>query len=529
MRITNQMISGNSLRNMQKSMSAVNKVTQQMTTGKKISQASEDPVIAIRALKLRTTVNQLDQYKEKNIPDAQSWYEITSTSLTNITKRIESVEDYCVQGSTDSFNSTDRGAIIDALKQLKDMIYKEGNSSYAGRYLFSGYKTDRPLTFTETENTDIYSYDIKQTFTAKDFETKNVVVNSVQWENAQGYIAAPNTYQQPDPKMVYKLALAYDEIEEKNNAGDTVLKITAKDASGNNINISGLYTRTLEANQKDQYYDVASNGVNIIKETGEIILGEAAYNLLKTAASIEVDYAKTKFDASDLRPEHYFQCTQYTEQVDGSDPKVINYTGPFQIDKETGEYVLDAFGNRVYDKQAIYYEVNFNQSVQVNTEGREVISHNTAAHINDLIDALQYLKDAEEGQVRLKAMLEDVNYSSNPDAVEQINRMLSDIDVEIAVRKENMQKTFSNSITIFQGYMSEVSSMISDVGSRMAKLSMIETRVTEQYAAFKELKSSNEDAETDEVIIDFNEAGLVYESALAATSRVMNKTLLDYL
>ena len=61
MRITNQMITGNSLRNMQKSMNAVNKVTQQMTTGKKVSQASEDPVIAIRALKLRTTVNQLQQ------------------------------------------------------------------------------------------------------------------------------------------------------------------------------------------------------------------------------------------------------------------------------------------------------------------------------------------------------------------------------------------------------------------------------------------------------------------------------------
>ncbi len=50
MRITNQMITGNSLRNMQKSMSEVNTVTQQLTTGKKISKASENPVTAIRAL-----------------------------------------------------------------------------------------------------------------------------------------------------------------------------------------------------------------------------------------------------------------------------------------------------------------------------------------------------------------------------------------------------------------------------------------------------------------------------------------------
>ena len=43
MRITNQMVTGNSLRNMQKSMSEVNKRTEQMTSGKKISQASDDP------------------------------------------------------------------------------------------------------------------------------------------------------------------------------------------------------------------------------------------------------------------------------------------------------------------------------------------------------------------------------------------------------------------------------------------------------------------------------------------------------
>ena len=58
---------------------------------------------------------------------------------------------------------------------------------------------------------------------------------------------------------------------------------------------------------------------------------------------------------------------------------------------------------------------------------------------------------------------------------------------------------------------------------------MISTRVDEQFAAFKELKSKNEDTETDSAIIEFNQAELVYESALAATSNIMQTTLLDYL
>ena len=133
MRITNQMISNNSLRNMQKTMANVDNRTTQMETGKKITKASEDPVVAVRALKLRTMVTQLEQYKDKNIGDAESWLKITTTSLDNITSRLEDIQSYCTQGSTDSFKTSDRSAIIDVLKEMQDMINSEGNSTLAIR------------------------------------------------------------------------------------------------------------------------------------------------------------------------------------------------------------------------------------------------------------------------------------------------------------------------------------------------------------------------------------------------------------
>lgn len=509
MRITNQMVTGNSLRNMQKSMSAVNKATETMTSGKKISQASDDPVIAVRALKLRTTVNQLEQYKKKNIPDADSWLKITTTSLDNITKRLTDIQSYCVQGSTDSFNSTNRSAIIDSLKALQEMLYSEGNSTYAGRYIFSGYKTERSLAFRETEDTSIYSYDITQHFDAKALDTKQVVLDGVDYTKVDDYIADPTTYTQPNPEQVYRLNLAYEGIDSTNNNGDTVLALKAVDANGNPIDLSGFTTTVMETNQADDYYRVGADDIHIIKETGEIIFGENVYNTLKQADDISVRYAKKKFDGGDLRPEHYFDCTLYTKQQDGS-VKDVAYSRP-----EAG--------------QKIFYEVNFNQSLQVNTEGNQLISEEMTNDINDLIYTLEDLRAAEETQTKLKSMLEDSQYSSSDDAVKQINAMLTDINVEIAVKKENLQKTFSANITNFQNYLSDVSAMQSDVGSRMTKLEMIGTRVDEQYAAFKELKSSNEDAETDETVTAFKEANLVYESALAATGNAMRKSLLDYI
>ncbi len=509
MRITNQMITGNSLRNMQKSMSAVNKTTQQMTTGKKISQASEDPVIAIRALKLRTTVNQLQQYKEKNIPDATSWFDISTTSLDNITKRIEDITTYCVQGSTDSFNSDDRNAIIDSLKQLQEMLYEEGNATYAGRYIFSGYKTDRSLTFIDTEDVSKYSYDITQSFDPTAMDTKNVVLEGVDYTQVDAYIDGTANYEQPNPEQVYRLNLAYENITDTNNDGENVLTLTATNTAGGNMDLSAFTVTVITEDDVDNYYNVGPDDIHVIEETGELIFGENVYNTLKTAETIDVTYAKTSFLAGDLRPEHYFDCTQYTVQIDGS-VKEVDYDRP-----EEG--------------QAIYYEVNFNQSIQVNTEGNQVISEEMSNDINDLIYALTDLTEAEEAKARLENMLEDVQYFSREEAVDQINRMISDLETEIAVKRENMQKTFSNNITNFQNYMSVVSAMQSDIGSRMSKLEMIGTRVDEQFAAFKELKSKNEDTETDSAIIEFNQAELVYESALAATSNIMKTTLLDYL
>ena len=507
MRITNQMITNNSLRNMQKTMSNVDKRATQMTTQKKISAASEDPVIAVRALKLRTTVSQLEQYKEKNIGDAESWFKITTTSLDNITSRLEDVQAYCTQGATDSFNTSDRSAIIDVLRQMQDMINSEGNSTYAGRYIFSGYKTDRSLAFNETDDIRNMSYDIVQHMTPMDLELKNVVLDGVDYTKVDSYINAPATYTKPDKEQVYRLNLAYEKINQTSSQGVNTLSITAVDGDGNNISLPApTVKKTTDA---ASYYRVGPDEINVIEETGEVIFGENIYNTLKRAADIQISYSKNQFEAGDLRPEHYFDCTQYTKQSDGT-IKTVDY---------------DAYEKR----QAVYYEVNFNQSIQVNTEGKDIINDTMSNDINDLIYTLKELQDAEEAEKKLKDMLSDVQYASNEDAVKQINIMLDDINVEIAIKKENMQKTFASNITRFQTYMDEVSAMQSDVGSRMTKLEMIKVRVAEQLSTFKDLKSENEDVSTEEAAMNYTEANLVYEAALAATSNVVKTSLLDYL
>ena len=70
MRITNSMIRNNTSNNMSTNKGYVDTLNTQMSTQKKIDRPSDDPVIAIRALRLRSSLSEINQYYEKNIPDA---------------------------------------------------------------------------------------------------------------------------------------------------------------------------------------------------------------------------------------------------------------------------------------------------------------------------------------------------------------------------------------------------------------------------------------------------------------------------
>ena len=67
MRITNQMMINSSMANIQVNKKQVNTLDTQLSTQKKINKPSEDPIIAIRALRLRASLNEVTQYLKKNI------------------------------------------------------------------------------------------------------------------------------------------------------------------------------------------------------------------------------------------------------------------------------------------------------------------------------------------------------------------------------------------------------------------------------------------------------------------------------
>ena len=152
MRITNKVMQNNALVNINNNKVTQDMLNTQLATGKKVNRPSEDPIVAIRALRLRSDVDQVTQYLKKNVPDAESWLKLTEGALKTTVSVLKDMIEQCEKGASDQLKTEDRKVIIESLNKLYQEVYDTGKGDYAGRYIFTGYRTDTSLTFgTQTE------------------------------------------------------------------------------------------------------------------------------------------------------------------------------------------------------------------------------------------------------------------------------------------------------------------------------------------------------------------------------------------
>ena len=133
MRITNKIMQRNNLSNINTNKVYQDKLSTQMSTQKKINRPSDDPVVAIRALRLRSNVTEITQYYSKNIPDAESWLSVTEDALKNLTQIMTNMISQCTKGSNGALKTEDRQIILEQMKALGEEVYSTGGADYAGR------------------------------------------------------------------------------------------------------------------------------------------------------------------------------------------------------------------------------------------------------------------------------------------------------------------------------------------------------------------------------------------------------------
>lgn len=623
MRMTNKIMQNNSLYNINNNKIAQDKLSTMMATQKKITKPSDDPVIAIRALRLRTSVSEMTQFYEKNAPDANSWLDVTAQALKTVNDVLTDMGKLANKGNNKDFGSEDLQVLMGQLKSLRDEFYSTGNTDYAGRYIFTGFRTDTPLSFkedVEKEPKGYPDYSITENKGILDFDILNCTdinklagLNKNNWEDTN--------YDNIDEKLVtngdiHRLRLAYDVLKEgavpnitytvptTNAAGNKLegaatinggtiavgtdnvpaegviaklpagtevtvgtetvklteettvtfdatgqaelpigTKITKADgtsgtASGTaslanqpaDITLTGQTQKEIPAaditsakvtDDPDPYDQmIAANSATppkelilFIPETGEILFSNTAYDKyaaqMTEESAINVTYNKNSWKDGDLRPEHYFTCTKTALDENGNE--------------DTTNYNF----NRSPLDQKIEYDVGYNQKIQVNTMASEVFGHGLDRDIDDLERALNKLSDIDATKKDLETVMKGM--SEDDPKYNDIRLKYEAADKAYSYMRDNVHNMFGSAITKMQGHLNATNEAVTENGTRSQRLDLISNRLMDQRSNFQTLKSENEDIDIAEVVIQLTSTELTYNSALMATGKIMQTSLMNYI
>ena len=522
MRITNSMMTANTKANINTNKVNADKLNTMTASGQKITRPSDDPVVAIRAMRLNTSLTELEQYYGKNIPDADAWFTDTETALTQTDDVLSSIREKLNQASSQENVTSNVKDILEELKQLKDQVYAIGNADSAGRTVFTGYRTGEMLTFMEQ---DTIKYEITEKFTKDELETFKYVKGTASINDAgQAFIGNTvydgtlNIYNEEMVEEVtaYRIRLSYDNLDENITVDGAPFTVNKKSISG------------LDQDAIDDIYTPTS-GANFIKETGELILSKDAYDTLIQAGGISINYEKSDWQKGDLRPEHYFMCK--TPKV-ATDPRTYSATYPNGIEYnynrlDAGKPVTSG-GDKIqgFIEQDLSYEIAFNQTIVINTHASDVYSHDIGRDIDELIKVTQQMVNAEDKVSRLQNKIDN---ATDEEELKKLNVTMGALKKEEALVKEKMHSMYTSAITAFKGYSDDVNKQIANLGALTARLEMTKNRVKDQKSNVKELADQNINCDLSETAIDLKNAELALEAAQLAAGKIAQQTLLNYI
>ncbi len=568
MRVTNGMMRTNSMMNMQKNKVAYDKYLQQYNTQKKIQRPSDDPTIAVRALKYRTTLAEIEQFK-KNIEDATSWMDATETAIKDVDKVMDSMVEYVTQAATGTVNAKDREDINKQLDQFAQYIYEQDmNADYAGRYLFTGFRTDSALLFDKAQ--DNVQYTIHEQLEVGDIRKYDYVygraeIGTSTTPGTAGYKSAQD-YANEAPKFqsTNRILVSYQDLDSSDEAASFVTNFKKTNADGSSssatvnllddngaattaTSVTGPYIvfkdkdgteyvkavtiKKVEDDEKiippsttpgeyNEHLNPGDNEVYLVPETGELVFGDKIYDVIRGGSDLAISYRKTSFDKNDIKPEHYFVC----EADDLTNSKSWAYNA-------NNENLSDAelFNNYTPRPQGIQYQINFSQTVQVNTEAYKAVGTITGRSIEDIKNSCNELDIIEARMSEVEKRIKDLDEGANAKEIADLTELQSQLQTQMDLQKSVLVKSLGAMITTIQGAKDKINVALADHGSRYNRMVMTKNKIEELEIDTNQAKSDNEDADLGEAYINFTESNLLYQATLNATSKVLGQSLLDFI
>ena len=141
MRIAGGAIRRNFLRNYELNSTSKFESEQKISTGRQFQRASENPINAAKALRVRKSMADLETH-QKNLESADSIYQVAEDSLLTVSSLIQNTYEKLVQGAHGTYNQNDMEIIASEIEQYAEEMVQVMNVDVADRKIFGGVNNE---------------------------------------------------------------------------------------------------------------------------------------------------------------------------------------------------------------------------------------------------------------------------------------------------------------------------------------------------------------------------------------------------
>lgn len=154
MRLSTAQIYDQQMRGISTSQASWLKVGEQLSSGKRVVNPSDDPVAAAQAVVLGQAQAQTSQYSTAR-GFATNNISQEETNLQQVTSVIQQAQTVVVAAANGTLSDDDRASYAQQLIGIRDQLLNLANTTDGnGRYMFAGYQTDK-APFTQDANGDV--------------------------------------------------------------------------------------------------------------------------------------------------------------------------------------------------------------------------------------------------------------------------------------------------------------------------------------------------------------------------------------
>ena len=139
-RVSTFQITQESLYGIQDSYSRYEKYSNQLSTGKQLTNPSDDPVGTALTLDYRQQSAELDQFG-KTINQAKGFLSQTENALDSVNTLIRTARSLALQGANDTQTQDSRDALATQVDNIIKQVATLGNTQYGSQYIFAGQQT----------------------------------------------------------------------------------------------------------------------------------------------------------------------------------------------------------------------------------------------------------------------------------------------------------------------------------------------------------------------------------------------------